>query len=224
MSMHKKKHNEEVEENWLISYADMITLLICFFVIMLSIMEKKQTHKEDVEQAIKESFSSDPQVVEEKPFTTLLENMQQVIEQHQAEESVSMEETDNGIMMELSSSSFYEPGSATFKQEALPVLKDIANVLNEFNYEDYIVIVEGHTDDVPIQTPQFPSNWELSAMRATGVVRFFIGEGQEHTKMRAMGLADVQPKVPNLDEFGNPIPENREINRRITIRVERRDD
>lgn len=220
MSFHKSHKHEEAEENWLMSYADMITLLICFFVIMLSLMTMKQSESEDVEQQIKEAFSGQ---VSEKPFTKLLEKIMVLIETKQMESDVSVEETDRGLVLELSSGSFFKPGSAEFKQEAVPLLKDLAVILGDFDYEDYLVEVEGHTDDVPIHTAKFPSNWELSSARASGVVRFFIDQGQEKEKMRVSGFADVEPKVPNIDEFGNPIPENRELNRRIAIRVERRD-
>lgn len=223
MSFHKHKKHEEIEENWLISYADMITLLICFFVILLSVMEKKQTQKEQVESAIQDAFTSSVRDTK-TPFNDLMQNLQQVIEKDQMEQSVSLEETEKGMMLELSSSSFYQSGSATFKPEAIPVLKDIATTLNDFGAEDYIVKVEGHTDDVPMKSDAFPSNWELSAVRATTVVRFFIDSGQPKDKMKAEGLADTQPKVPNEDEYGNAIPENREINRRIVIRIERREE
>jgi chemotaxis protein MotB len=86
-------------------------------------------------------------------------------------------------------------------------------------YDLYYVDVEGHTDDVPIHTPQFPSNWELSTLRATGVVRYLIKIGLEPDRLKAAGYADVNPKVPNLDLFGAPIPENRAKNRRIVIRL-----
>lgn len=216
----KKKHNEEAEEGWLMSYADMITLLICFFVIMLSLMTMKKSDSESVEQEIKEAFSGQ---VSEKPFTKLLEKIMILIETKQMESDISVEETDNGLVLELASGSFFKPGSAEFQEAAVPVLKDLATLLNDFDYEDYLVIVEGHTDDVPIKTAKFPSNWELSSARASSAVRFFIDEGQEKEKLRVSGFADVEPKVPNLDEFGNAIPENRELNRRIAIRVERRD-
>lgn len=219
MSFKKKNHNEEAEENWLMSYADMITLLICFFVIMLSLMTMKQSDSEAVEQQLKEAFSGQ---VSEKPFTTLMEKIVVLIDEKQMDSEMSVEESYKGLVLELSSASFYNPGSADFRPEAIPILEELAVMLNDFDYEDYLIEVEGHTDDVPIKTEKFPSNWELSANRATRVVRFFIDKGQEKEKMRAAGFADVEPKVPNIDDFGSPIPENRELNRRIAIRIERK--
>jgi chemotaxis protein MotB len=86
---------------------------------------------------------------------------------------------------------------------------------------NYSVDVEGHTDDDLISTAQFHSNWELSAARATNVVKFLISRGVDRVRLRAIGYADTQPKVLNRDEEGNPIKENQIENRRVVIRTER---
>jgi len=211
---------QEADEDWMTTYSDVVTLLLCFFVILISVSEPKQSELEKVRAQFMSAFVESEV---ESPFTQLREQVETMIEEQQIEQDMSVEETDKGLVLELSSASFYEPGSAEFRKEALPVLQGLATILNDFDYEDYLVEVEGHTDDVPIKTAKFPSNWELSAARAASVVRYFIDGGQEKEKMRVAGFADVEPKVPNIDEFGNPIPENRELNRRITIRVERRE-
>src|SRR3546814_3171177 len=82
-------------------------------------------------------------------------------------------------------------------------------------YELYFIDVEGHTDDVPIKTERFPSNWELSTARAAGVVRYFIELGLVPERLKASGYADVKPKLPNRDLYGEGIPENRAATRRI---------
>ncbi|MBT5495044.1 MAG: OmpA family protein [Alphaproteobacteria bacterium] len=79
--------------------------------------------------------------------------------------------------------------------------------------------VEGHTDDVPIRTARFPSNWELSASRASSVVRYFIEQGIKPSRLKAAGYADTKPKLPNKDIFDEGIPENREKNRRVGLRL-----
>tara|TARA_Y100000588_G_scaffold203789_1_gene217608 strand:- start:337 stop:639 length:303 start_codon:yes stop_codon:yes gene_type:complete len=98
-------------------------------------------------------------------------------------------------------------------------LLEIAYELSQSPYDLYFVDVEGHTDDAPINTPRFPSNWELSTARATGVVRFLISADVQPERLKAVGYADVRPKFPNRDLFGEPIPENRKKNRRISIRL-----
>ena len=81
--------------------------------------------------------------------------------------------------------------------------------------------MEGHTSDVAINSPMYPSNWELSSARAAAMVRFFIEHGIKPQYLKAVGLADIEPKVPNSDLTGNPIAVNRERNQRVIIKFER---
>jgi chemotaxis protein MotB len=157
-----------------------------------------------------------------KPFSELTSDIQAMITENAMEEVMSVEETDKGILIEISSSSFYEQGSAEFKKEAIPVLLDLSLILEAFDYEDYVINIGGHTDDTALSgAGMFATNWELSAARATRVVRFFIEEGLDKERMTARAFADTRPKVPNVDEEGSAIPENQELNRRIEIAVER---
>ncbi|MBY0355359.1 MAG: OmpA family protein [Rickettsiales bacterium] len=217
---HKKEAHED--ESWLLTYADFITLLMCFFIIILSMSEPKQADVELLQDALEE-FNKNT-VDKPKPFNQLFDKLQMAIAELQAEEAISIEKTNRGVLLELSASSFYDSGSANFRPEAIPVLEKMAEVLANFDYEDYLVQIDGHTDDSPMQSSLFASNWELSAVRATTVVRFLIEHGMEKDKMRASGFADILPKVPNIDEFGNAIEENRELNRRVVIKIERKLD
>lgn len=81
--------------------------------------------------------------------------------------------TPSGLMIELSSNSFFESGSADIKPTMIKSLEDLSQIIRDFPTEDYQVDVEGHTDNVPINTIQFPSNWELSALRAVNVAHIF---------------------------------------------------
>jgi chemotaxis protein MotB len=216
----KKVHVEE-DENWLITYADMITLLMAFFVILIAVSSPDAGKSQKVTEALQKAGFVEQ--VSENPFDTLKEEMEIIIEEQNLEQVVSVEQTDKGIMLELSSSSFYISGSAKFKQEAVPVLKEVADILRDFDYDAYNIIVEGHTDDMPIQSDLYPSNWELSTGRAANVVRFFIASGLKPEIMQASGYADTRPKVPNRDDNDQSIPANQEINRRVNIRIERVD-
>ena len=137
----------------------------------------------------------------------------------QADQAVQVGMDDLGVTLELSSSAFYEPGSATLREVALPVLGRIAQIVRADQYRFFNVDVEGHTDDDPISTATFPSNWELSAARAAGVVRFFGEQGIELQRLKASGFAETRPKVPNRDKNGAPIPDNQEVNRRVVIHL-----
>jgi chemotaxis protein MotB len=190
---------------------------MAFFIILLSLCEPKQERMEAFGEVVSQAMG----VEISKPFTELSSDIQAMIVQNTMEEVMSVEETDRGLVIEISSSSFYESGSAEFKKEAIPVLLDLSLLLEDFDYEDYSIKIAGHTDDAPIKSDKFPSNWELSGGRAARVVRFFIEEGLNPELLSAEAFADTKPKVPNLDDKGNPIPENRELNRRIEIAVER---
>lgn len=219
-----RKREEDNSGDWLDTYADAVTLLLCFFIILFSTSEPKQDNFKKISQALAAAgFSGEEAEQEGDPMETLKEEVEVMIEQNNLEQVVSVEETEDGIQLELSSSSFYHPGSAKFRKEAIPILEQVADILRDFDYDAYEIEVEGHTDDVPIKSPVYPSNWELSASRATNIVRFFIADGLKSEIMKAAGYAEVRPKVPNIDPQGNPIPMNRELNRRVAIRIERID-
>lgn len=217
----KVKTKDEDTEAWLVTYADAVTLVLCFFILLFSVSEPKDSEFKKISEAFKAAGFIEQE--QSDPFETLREELEIMIENNALEKVMSVEESDDGITLELSSSSFYHSGSSKFRREAIPILQQVADVLRDFDYDAYEIHVDGHTDDVPIRSERYPSNWELSAGRATNIVRFFIADGLTRELMQATGHADTEPKVPNLDEDGNPIPANRELNRRVTVRVERVD-
>jgi chemotaxis protein MotB len=91
--------------------------------------------------------------------------------------------------------------------------------MNAASYEKYFINVEGHTDDIPIKTARFPSNWELSAARASSVVRYFISLSLNSSRLSASGYADTKPKLPNSDLTGNVLKQNQAANRRVVLRL-----
>jgi chemotaxis protein MotB len=123
--------------------------------------------------------------------------------------------------LEMSSAAFFDSGSASLSSAGKSILADVAVNLKSDRFEGYQITVEGHTDDSPINTAQFPSNWELSTARASAVVHFFLDQGVSAQKLRAAGYADTFPKLPNRDTKGNAIPENQAQNRRVVIKLEK---
>lgn len=207
---------EEESEDWLTTYADAITLLMAFFVMLVSFSKIDIPTFEQVAAGIKNELGKrDTQ----SPISLLKIDVQDTVYQQQADQVVNVESTDKGISIELLSSAFYKPGSAEIREQAIPVLTKIFESLNGEKYQLYFVDVEGHTDDIPIHTERFPSNWELSTARATTVVRFFIDKGMEPERLKATGYAETRPKAPHRDEAGKPIPENQAANRRVSIEV-----
>jgi chemotaxis protein MotB len=121
----------------------------------------------------------------------------------------------------MASETFFASGSADLSPSGRNILAGVAEQIVQPRYAGYTVTVEGHTDDNPIATALFPSNWELSAARAAAVVRFLAERGVDSTRLRAAGFADSLPLAANRDSSGRAIPENQARNRRVVIRLER---
>jgi chemotaxis protein MotB len=218
MAFRTKKKKAPIEEDWLTTYADAITLLMCFFVLILNIAEPKASMFEQMRNAMMSEFST---TESDTPVTDMVQSFEAILQKQSTSDEISMEVTGNGLMMDIHDMALFEPGSATIRDAAKPLLDDLALELVKVEYDLYRIIVEGHTDDEPIRSQQFPSNWELSAARAAAVVRYFIEKGIPPQRLTASGYAESFPKKPNRDHQDNPIPENQAINRRISIVMER---
>lgn len=203
------KQNDASEDDWLVTYADAITLLMAFFVIMFSVSEPNTEKFEQVTRGMVETLSR--------------KDIQSPVTQIKGEQA-QVDTTTVGRTFQFQSGEMFAPGSADILPSAFAQLDRIAQNLSLFGNTDYGVIVEGHTDDIPINTAKFPSNWELSAARAASVVRYFLSRGVKADRLRAVGLADtVSPRTAPLydKQTGEPIPENREANRRVVVKIDR---
>lgn len=210
------RRNPPPDDDWMTTFSDMVTLLLGFFILLASISKVDMAMFEQVQAGMAKGVGKRDI---ETPLENLKREVKEILVEMNVDETSSIGSDSSGVIIEFASSSFFDPGSANLRENAKPILARVAETLNANLYKNFQVEVQGHTDDTPIRTPQFPSNWELSAARATGVVRYFLEQKMTPARLRAVGLADVAPKVPNLDPFGNPLPTNREINRRIVIRV-----
>jgi chemotaxis protein MotB len=214
-----RNQHEEVSESWLMSYADMITLLLCFFVIFVSTSEPKEDQLAAATRGMKSRFGT---VDLTTPFQGAFRDIQGVIDKNEAALAMSVEKTEKGLLIEMSSSTYYAPNSAELKPEQIPMLVEMIQGLDADIFRQYNIIVEGHTDDSePKEGGLYPTNWELSSARASRMVRFFLENGFDPKRLKAVGLASSQPKVPNLDKQGQPIEANRERNRRVVVKLER---
>ncbi|MBT6095544.1 MAG: flagellar motor protein MotB [Rhodospirillaceae bacterium] len=210
---------EPVDESWLATYADAITLLMAFFVMLLTFAEFDIPAYEEAAAAIASNVAGQ----EQQATTTqdLKLEIEDVVFEMAADQAVEVSRDSRGVTIEMKSGAFFKPGSAELRDKAIPVLEKMALLLAAKKYACFNIEVEGHTDDVPIKTALFPSNWELSAARASRVTRYFITQKLQSFRFRAIGLADTDPKVPNRDLEGKPIRENQATNRRIQLRLER---
>lgn len=220
-----KKAPEGDSEDWLVTYADAITLLMAFFVLMYGMSEVNQEKYEHVRAGIIEALGAEGEPVpkqKSKEFEDVVEDMEKVLENSAESKEINAKQTPKGIEIELNSGAMYENGKATIRRSFKPVLRSIAKELLEAKKKNFVIHIEGHTDDVPINSFRYPSNWELSAARATKVVRYFAYLGLNPGIMNAAAYADTRPKVPNRDKKGFAIRKNQEQNRRVVIRIEQR--
>ncbi|MGE4221546.1 MAG: flagellar motor protein MotB [Alphaproteobacteria bacterium] len=218
MKPRPKKVDEGGDEDWLVTFSDTISLLLAFFVMLVSFSKIDIPTFEKVQAGIKKEIGKQDQP--QQPIFTLFNNLNAVLDGAPIErEAVQVGFDDQGIVIEFASGSFFKPGSAELLDAAKTTLDGISDEMTLPAYELYFIEVEGHTDDTPIATAMFPSNWELSAGRASTVVRYFIGKSLVPERLKASGYADIRPKLPNRDITGTPIPENQAANRRIVIRL-----
>ncbi len=215
------------------TYADMITLLLCFFAIFLSVSVPKDEQIEQAREKVRERFAAQ-NVVDEfvlNPISPvgarshekeLYDRLPSIVDMYNKGEGVHIEqEGDRITSIEMDSSAFFASGSSILSDEGQRILGELQEKLTGKDYINYSITVEGHTDDNPIKTVQFPSNWELSTGRAAAVVRFFLEHGIDPERLRAAGYADVFPKVPNRDSNGTALPANQSQNRRVVIKLEK---
>lgn len=206
------------DEEWMTTYADAITLLMAFFVMLVSFSKIDLPMFEAVMAGIKNEIG-----MGEKSAVSTSQDLKTKIEavafEMSMEQVVEVQKDERGVTINVDSSSFFKPGTATIVEAAHPLIKSWSAMLVDEKFKYFFIEIEGHTDDDPIATAEFPSNWELSADRAAAVVRFMQAEKVHPYQMKAIGLADSHPKAPNRDQFGAPIPVNQAKNRRVVIRL-----
>lgn len=243
----KKKAPVSHLDDWLMTYADMITLLLCFFAIFIANSMPKQEIPKPPPEPPKVALTVQELPVPENAISALPaqpERLQGNLPFHNEEpldvaeqkapetppdpvdnlkkQGASIEEKgDRLTTIDIASAAFFDSGSATISESGKNLLKDVAVTIQSEKYKDFQVTVEGHTDDSPISTAQFPSNWELSTARASAVVRYVLEQGIPAARLRAAGYADTFPKSPNRDTTNNPIPANQAQNRRVVIKLEK---
>lgn len=200
-------------EPWLITYADMVTLLMALFIVLLSVSTIDQQKAEEITEAMKKSVS---QTKSKMTFQEIKKKVDAAVKENKVENQVKTTLTPRGVDIEFSSNVFFDSGSAELKTEALMLMGSTATILRELKYDDLKINVEGHTDSSPIKTALFPSNWELSTARSGRVLRFFIEKGVSEKRLEATGLAATHPKE---GADGNVIAASDPSNRRVVIRV-----
>src|SRR3954447_16418237 len=245
--------DHENEERWLLTYADMITLLMALFMVMFSIANVNKPKLESLSQSLQEAFSgkilpaaksSQQSGAKEKPqrpsttppipaitplvsdasrqqaqaqvrqeqddFQRIKHDVDQYAKSHGLSSKIQSTITQRGLVIRLLTDKvLFDSGQAQLKPQAGPLLDQVAKLLQLAPGHD--VMVEGHTDSVPIRGSVYPTNWELSTARASRVVRYLVEHGARSFRMGASGYAALHPIASNSTAAG------RSRNRRVEI-------
>lgn len=206
------------ESNWLVSYADMMTLLFGFFVLMYSFSKLDKDKFKVVRKEVSTYFGGE--MTEDESLRVIRDDLQNLM-------GVSEVDTgdfktflgDQRLVLQLNNELLFASGSA----ELLPEFKDVIRGAFEKIFANKVVesiVVEGHTDAQPMKSFIYPSNWELSAARGARIVRELVDFGVDKAKVSVHGFGDSRPLVPNKDKNGEWIKENLKKNRRVVILVD----
>ncbi len=231
----KKEAKKAGSPSWMVTYGDMMTLLLCFFVLLFSMstldLEKfsliisqlqqqlgvldggRTISREDLIEAGQRDELLGQIERSRLEFEQMFADIMAYLEEKGLEDEVEVAFVDEGLLIRFPGRILFELGEAQLLPQAREILGELSSF---FEAVDNDVTVEGHTDDWPINTPEFPSNWELSTTRATNVIRYLIEEkGLPPEQFSAAGYGEFQPIRPNDS------PENRAINRRVDILIRR---
>lgn len=223
MSSNKKKHDEEIHEEahegegpWIVSYADMMTLLFCFFVIMTSFANFDPVVMSSKSAAVADHFAKG----EASEVKNELKGLGMEIGGHPNLKGVASTAVKDGdLEIVFATNLMFPPGEAEIQENFIKNV-DIMVSLIKSKDKKYRIIVEGHTDDAPLSRDHYyRSNWELSSGRAASVVDRFIFYGFKPIQLVSVGFGDSRPVVPNRDKDGEPIKENQALNRRVVVKV-----
>ncbi|MGH9466654.1 MAG: flagellar motor protein MotB, partial [Terriglobales bacterium] len=219
-------HMHAGHERWLISYADFITLLLAFFVVMYASSRADQQKAQQLSHAISAAFTdmgvftnASPQphlasaaspVSLPPPLVSLEQKLARELHPEIERHALSLHQTREGLVIRLQELGFFDSGSDAVRPGAMPVLARIASALAVLPNQ---VRIEGYTDNVPIHNARFASNWQLSTARATELVRIFINFHLDPARLSAAGYAQYHPIASNAAAAG------RQLNRRVDLVV-----
>ncbi|MBD3264169.1 MAG: OmpA family protein [Candidatus Omnitrophica bacterium] len=192
---------------WMLTYSDMVTILLVFFVLLFTLSDINIVKFSQYFQKMKKP----PVVVDEQQLRRLMLELAQYAKEHNLEDKIYMEIDEKGLNIRLTESLMFKSGEAEILPGALPILSIIADKLKNLNNQ---IIIEGHTDNVPIRTERFPSNWELSVTRAVNVLKNLIEKNNlDPTRISAAGYGEHKPIA------SNKTAEGRAKNRRVVLIV-----
>jgi len=221
MSKLFNKRPPEDEDYWQQSFGDLVSLLLGFFVVMLSVMVPDASLYQEIAESMRGAMvegrkhtgqsETDGQLLT-NPYTDIAETMRAYVRARNLADQMSIKAQKRGVELTASGSMLFRSGSATLNPAAEQLLNAVAGLLQRYPLH---VRIEGHTDDLPMHSALYPSNWELSTARAASVVRHLITQGVEAERFTAIGFAETRPLL-ELDPAGD-LDLIRSTNRRVVL-------
>lgn len=226
MSIRRRKNSDVTESNqWINTYSTCITVILTFFILLFCITSKEQKKLTSVSNTTRGTFSDNDSIStkqnnvssvigqENQADPSQQQNIYEIVKDYVNNNSmksdVEVQDDDMGVIIQIKDSLLFQSGKADLIPEAKTLLEKIAKLMSEMKNN---IKIEGHTDNVPINTFKFESNWELSTSRAVNVLRYFIEDKKlDPKRFGAEGYGEYRPLV------NNDTPENRAKNRRINI-------
>ncbi len=225
---HKKRKGGDgsLGGGWEIVYSGFAMILLCFFIMLSSFSTMEEAKIMRFVKSFVDAVGIMPggmkfdqgstvlpksaDIVDSKDkLAQLFSELAELNERLKKEKDITLAYSSEGLVMRLSDRALFDVGVAAISPQAIPLLKKVVDIVARTNFK---VRIEGHTDNLPINTSQFPSNWELSTARAVNVLRFFLETGKiASRRLSAVGFGEFQPMVPN-DSI-----EHRAQNRRVEI-------
>ncbi|UCD17466.1 MAG: OmpA family protein [Candidatus Zixiibacteriota bacterium] len=224
MARRKRSDDHENLERWLLTYADLITLLLAFFIVMYSMSRIDAKKFGKMSEALSGVLKGGTTVIKHGDdvgalpghgvlktghLKSLGKEIEKSFQKLGKESEINVEISERGLVIHVMESALFDEGKADLKLKAQETLDVVARHIRNL---DNHIRVEGHTDNKPINTIRFPSNWELSSVRATEVLRYLSDNHRlEPRRLSALGFGEYRPISPNNSD------ENRAKNRRVDI-------
>ncbi len=245
MAVRRHKKGEGGAPRWMTTFADLMAVLVVFFVMLYSFSTIDAEKYEQLAESLREVLGSteveeeapaipeptvidlegrspEPRTIEEpepepeyREHDEIAEALREALRDELEEGLIDMADEDDGILLRFEEQAAFELGEKDLNLDFVPVLERVAQVLAETPGQ---IVIAGHTDDLPIRSERFRSNWDLSTARAVSVVHVMEDTGVEPARMRATGHADTRPLRPNVDA------ESRARNRRVDVLLMEDDD
>ena len=237
-TLHSIMSENNEQTPWLVVFADMMTLLLVFFILLYTLSSFEVGKYKTAISKVKTQLENDAEVTAlvellELPESldtqitieditglrsrkkNLIQDLNKFADTGSKKNDIATHILKGKIIVRIKGKALFKSSKAELNEDALPMLDEIIKIL--FDYPEYNINIKGHTDDIPISTEKFPSNWELSAVRATSVLKHLIKRGVDPERLTATGYGKILPLI------SNDTKKHRALNRRVEFVLEKKE-